>query len=82
VNDLASASAGVRQKRLFRNRAADNQQHGEGRENGPPPFLQNGTLHYVAGMYTCAFSIAAGWYTFFVLLREAKRSRRASSVHA
>ncbi|MGH8159757.1 MAG: hypothetical protein ACREPQ_16695 [Rhodanobacter sp.] len=37
------------------------------------PFLQNGTFHYVAGMYTCIFPIAAAWYTFFILLREVKR---------
>jgi len=36
------------------------------------PFLENGTFHYVAGMYTCLLPIAGGWLTFAKLLRAAK----------
>jgi hypothetical protein len=37
------------------------------------PFMENGTFHYVAGMYTCPLPIAAGWFTFALFLREVRK---------
>lgn len=34
------------------------------------PFLQDGTFHYVGGMWTAALPTALGWYTFSVTRRE------------
>ena len=42
------------------------------------PFIENGTFHYVAGMYTAALPSIAGWWAFLVVLREIRRIRRTS----
>jgi hypothetical protein len=36
------------------------------------PFLLDGRFHYVSGMCTAVLPTAAGWWCFFVILREAK----------
>jgi hypothetical protein len=36
------------------------------------PFLEDGTFHYVAGMYTCLLPVAGGWVTFAFLLNAAR----------
>jgi hypothetical protein len=46
------------------------------------PFIENGTFHYVAGMYTAALPSIAGWSTFLILVRETRRARRGQSVAA
>lgn len=44
------------------------------------PFIENGTFHYVAGMYTAALPSIAGWWAFLVVVREIKRSRSADQA--
>lgn len=44
------------------------------------PFIENGTFHYVAGMYTAALPSIAGWWAFLVVVREVRRSRSADPV--
>jgi hypothetical protein len=39
------------------------------------PFLQDGTFHYVGGMWTAILPIALGWYTFLLTRREMQRSK-------
>ena len=41
------------------------------------PFMENGRFHYVAGLYTFFLPALAGWYTFFVMMRERKKIRTA-----
>jgi hypothetical protein len=41
------------------------------------PFIENGTCHYVAGMYTAALPSAAGWWAFLVVLREIRTEKNA-----
>jgi len=44
------------------------------------PFMENGTFHYVAGMYTAALPSIAGWWTFMVMVREVRRARTAEAL--
>lgn len=39
------------------------------------PFLQDGTFHYVGGMWTALLPITSGWYTFSRIRREMQRSK-------
>jgi hypothetical protein len=38
------------------------------------PFLQDGTFHYVGGMFTAVFVIASAWYVFFRVRGEMNNS--------
>ena len=40
-----------------------------------PPFLQDGTFHYVGGMWTALLPITLGWYTFLLIRREMRKSK-------
>lgn len=44
------------------------------------PFIENGTFHYVAGMYTAALPSIAGWWTFVVMVREVRRARKPGAL--
>jgi hypothetical protein len=39
------------------------------------PFIQDGTFHYVGGMWTAILPISMGWYTFTRLRREVRASK-------
>jgi hypothetical protein len=41
------------------------------------PFLEDGTFHYSAGMYTAILPIASAWFTFRIVLREMKNEKQA-----
>jgi len=41
------------------------------------PFSQGGGVHYVGGLLPAALPTASGWYTFFAMRREMKRTREA-----
>ena len=45
------------------------------------PFIENGTFHYVAGMYTAALPSMAGWWAFLVAVRE-MRTLKAEAIRA
>jgi len=40
------------------------------------PFLEDGTFHYVSGMYTAALPLLPAGYGLFVTMRELRRIRR------
>lgn len=40
------------------------------------PFLDDGTWHYVGGMWTAFLPAVLGWYTFLKLRSETKKTRR------
>jgi hypothetical protein len=40
------------------------------------PFLEDGTFHYTAGMYTALLPCTAGWYCFFIMLREITKENK------
>ncbi len=40
------------------------------------PFFQDGTFHYVGGMWTAALPTALGWYTFVAIRRQATVTQR------
>lgn len=47
------------------------------------PFLEDGSFHYAAGMYTAVLPISAAWYTFVAMRREmANAKRELPSVRA
>jgi hypothetical protein len=46
------------------------------------PFLQDGTFHYVGGMWTALLPITSGWYTFFRIRREMQRSKELHIAYA
>ena len=37
------------------------------------PFMEDGTFHYVSGMYTAALPLIPAAYTLFIVLREIKK---------
>jgi hypothetical protein len=39
------------------------------------PFMQDGTFHYVGGMWTAVFPTSMGWYTFTRIRREIRASK-------
>jgi hypothetical protein len=39
------------------------------------PFMQDGSFHYVAGMYTCLLPIVGAWYTFVIIWRDVQSER-------
>jgi hypothetical protein len=43
------------------------------------PFMQDGSFHYVAGMYTCLLPIVGAWYTFVIIWREVQRERTGAN---
>ena len=43
------------------------------------PFLEDGTFHYVSGMYTAPIQVALAWYLFFLLRREMRRAEAGSN---
>jgi hypothetical protein len=44
------------------------------------PFLQDGTFHYVGGMWTAIFPTAMGWYTFSRVRREIRASKQLPAM--
>jgi hypothetical protein len=44
------------------------------------PFWQNGTFHYVGGMWTAILPIMLGWYTFLLVRREIKQGKKAHLI--
>ncbi len=44
------------------------------------PFIENGTFHYVAGMYTAALPSIAGWWTFVAMVREVRRAKSVAAL--
>lgn len=41
------------------------------------PFLEDGTFHYVSGMYTAAVPLIPAGYGFWITMREIKKAKRA-----
>jgi hypothetical protein len=39
------------------------------------PFFQGAGFHYVGGLFTAALPTACGWYTFFAMRRDIRRTR-------
>ncbi len=39
------------------------------------PFLEDGTFHYVSGMYTAAIPLIPAGYGFYITMREIRRTR-------
>ena len=40
------------------------------------PFMEDGTFHYVSGMYTAILPVISGWYTFYITPREIRKSKQ------
>jgi hypothetical protein len=46
------------------------------------PFMQDGTFHYVGGMWTAIFPASMGWYTYTRLRREIRASKETVATGA
>ena len=44
------------------------------------PFLEDGTFHYVSGMYTAALPLIPAGYGLYVTLREIRKEKRIASL--
>jgi hypothetical protein len=40
------------------------------------PFMEDGTFHYTAGMYTALLPVIAGWYTFRIIKADITEQKR------